>query len=70
MNFFQYIIGILVIVSFTLGYKIIFRTSLRNPATADLKTGRRTLGIDEIKQLDAYYNQPTWRRFLTYVQLW
>ena len=69
-NFFQYIIGILVIVSFTLAYKLIYRTKLRDPATADLKYGRRTLGIDEIKQLDEYYRQPTWRRFLTYVQLW
>lgn len=69
-SFFQDSIGILVIVSFTLAYKLIYRTKLRNPATADLKYGRRTLGIDEIKQLDDYYKQPAWRRFLTYVQLW
>ncbi|XEU97447.1 hypothetical protein FSHL1_002733 [Fusarium sambucinum] len=69
-NFFQYIIGILIIVGFTLGYKIIMRTPWRDLATADLKTGRRQLSIEEINELDAYYSMPKWRRFGTYVQLW
>ncbi|KIW90176.1 1-pyrroline-5-carboxylate dehydrogenase [Cladophialophora bantiana CBS 173.52] len=33
-------------------------------------TGRRTLAIEEINQLDEYYKLSKWRRFLTYVQLW
>ncbi|KAF5001027.1 hypothetical protein FGRMN_1312 [Fusarium graminum] len=69
-NFFQYMIGVLVIFGFTVGYKIIYRTPWRNPATADCLTGRRHLSVDEIKQLDDYYSLPKWRRFLTYVQLW
>ncbi|KAF5606238.1 amino acid transport GAP1 [Fusarium pseudocircinatum] len=69
-NFFQYMIGVLVIFGFTAGYKVIFRTPWRDPATADCLTGRRHLSVDEIKQLDEYYAKPKWRRFLTYVQLW
>jgi amino acid transporter len=63
-------IGVVVIFGFTLGYKVIFRTPWRNAATADCLTGRRHLSVEEIKQLDEYYAQPKWRRFLTYVQLW
>ncbi|KAI8668783.1 AA-permease domain-containing protein [Fusarium keratoplasticum] len=69
-NFFQYMIGVLVIFGFTLGYKIIYRTPWRDPATADCQTGRRPLSAEEITQLDEYYRMPKWRRFLTYVQLW
>lgn len=63
-------IGIIIICSFTLAYKIIMRTPWRDPKTADLVTGRRTLNEAEISQLDAYYSMPRWRRFGTYVQLW
>ncbi|OQD89901.1 hypothetical protein PENANT_c002G07102 [Penicillium antarcticum] len=69
-NFFQYILGLLLIFGFTIGYKIIFRTPWRDAKTADLSTGRRPLSDDEIAMLDEYYRQPSWRRFLTYVQLW
>ncbi|KAJ5773732.1 hypothetical protein N7457_008628 [Penicillium paradoxum] len=69
-NFFQYILGLLLIVTFTIGYKVIYRTPWRDPRTADCKTGRRPLGPDEIAVLDKYYRQPAWRRFLTYVQIW
>ncbi|KAJ5771069.1 uncharacterized protein N7511_003120 [Penicillium nucicola] len=69
-NFFQYLLGLLLIFGFTIGYKIIFRTPWRNSKTADLTTGRRPLSADEISMLDNYYRQPAWRRFLTYVQLW
>lgn len=69
-TFFQYIIGLLIIVGFTLGYKLIRRTPFRDPKTADLITGRRILTAEEIKYLDDYYAQPKWRRFGTYVQLW
>ncbi|CAG8180173.1 unnamed protein product [Penicillium salamii] len=69
-NFFQYILGILIIFSFTLAYKLIYRTPWRDPKTADCTTGRRPLSTEEIAMLDSYYRQPAWRRFLTYVQLW
>ncbi|KAM5341572.1 hypothetical protein ACJ41O_014603 [Fusarium nematophilum] len=69
-NFFQYTFGILIIVVFTAAYKLILRTPWRDPATADLVTGRRHLSTEEINELDAYYSMPTWRRFGTYVQLW
>jgi yeast amino acid transporter len=69
-NFFQYMLGILIILFFSLVYKLAMRTHWRDPKTADLVTGRRTLGMDEIKQLDEYYQMPKWRRFLTYAQLW
>ncbi|KAK5045655.1 hypothetical protein LTR84_009024 [Exophiala bonariae] len=69
-TFFQYIIGLLIIVGFTLAYKLIMRTEWRDPKTADLITGRRILTAQEIKYLDDYYAMPKWRRFGTYVQLW
>ncbi|KAE9581595.1 Amino-acid permease GAP3 [Colletotrichum fructicola] len=69
-NFFQYMIGFLVIVVFTIGYKVIYRTPWRDPNTADCVTGRRNLSVEEINQLDDYYKMSRWRRFLTYVQLW
>lgn len=69
-NFFQYMLGILIIVSFTAIYKLVFKTPWRDPKTADLITGRRQLSFEETQQLDTYYSQPKWRRFLTYVQLW
>ena len=69
-NFFQYTIGIILIVVLTVGYKLIFRTPWRDPKTADCTTGRRKLTAEDILQLDKYYAQPGWRRFLTYVKLW
>lgn len=69
-NFFQYMIGVFVIAGFTIGYKLICRTPWRDPATADLKTGRRTMKVKEINQLDDYYRLSKFRRFLTYIQLW
>lgn len=69
-NFFEYMLGFFIIAGFTLGYKLIYRTPWRDPKTADLHTGRRPLGEEEILQLDRYYAQPMWRRFMTYVQLW
>lgn len=69
-GFFQYNLGLLMIVGCTLLYKVIMRTKLVDPRTADLVHGRRTLSVEEIKELDAYYGMSRWRRFLTYVQLW
>ena len=69
-SFFQYMIGLLLIICTGLGYKIIFRTRLRDPATVDLKTGRRPLGVEKIRMLDEYYALPPWRRLWAYVKLW
>ena len=63
-------IGLLLIVFSGIGYKIIFRTKLRDPATVDLRTGRRTLGEEEIFALDAYYAQSNLKKFYSFVQLW
>ncbi|KAF3006960.1 hypothetical protein E8E14_004184 [Neopestalotiopsis sp. 37M] len=70
INFFQYTVGFWLIIVFTAGYKLIFRTPWRDPKTADCITGRRRLGVEEITQLDEYYKMPAWRRGFTYVQLW
>ncbi|CAF9911335.1 MAG: hypothetical protein HETSPECPRED_000303 [Heterodermia speciosa] len=69
-NFFQYTIGIILIFTLTIGYKLVFKTPWRDPETADCLTGRRKLTPEDIRQLDKYYAQPGWRRFLTYVKLW
>lgn len=69
-NFFQYTIGIILIVVFAVVYKLVMRTPWRDPAKADLVTGRRPLTVEELQQLDSYYALPTWRRLWTYVKLW
>jgi yeast amino acid transporter len=68
--FFSYTIGVVLIVTASLGYKLIMRTKFRDVKTADLITGRRILTNEEIIFLDQYYELPKWRRFTTYVQLW
>ena len=69
-NFFEYMIGIIIIVGFTGAFKLIMKTQWRDPKTADLVTGRRTLSEEELHQLREYYAQPAWKRFGTYAQLW
>ncbi|KAL4910982.1 hypothetical protein BDW74DRAFT_184559 [Aspergillus multicolor] len=68
--FFQYMFGIILIVFTALGYKLIYRTKIRDPRTVDLQTGRRHLGLVEIKELDDYKTMPRWRKFASFVQLW
>lgn len=51
-------------------YKIVFRTEWRNPATADLDTGRAVLTAEEIRRLDMYYEMPRWRRVGGYFRVW
>ncbi|KAF2092306.1 hypothetical protein K490DRAFT_33007 [Saccharata proteae CBS 121410] len=69
-SFFEYMIGVVITVSATLFYKLAFGTRMRDPRTADLKTGRRTLGADELRGLDAYYAKAGWRRLGSYLQIW
>ncbi|CAI7602363.1 unnamed protein product [Penicillium palitans] len=68
--FFQYMFGLILIVFSTIAYKLIYRTKLRDPRTVDLQTGRRTLGTEEILELDKYEQMPSWRKFVTFIQLW
>ncbi|RDW85811.1 putative amino acid permease [Coleophoma crateriformis] len=68
--FFEYLIGLLLILVSGVGYKLIFKTKLRDPKTADLQTGRRPLSTTDVEILDAYNGQPAWRRFITFIQLW
>jgi amino acid transporter len=63
-------IGVVIVLTFTFAYKIIYKTKIRDPKTADLRTGRRTLGKEEIDMLNEYYGRSTIKRFWTYVQLW
>jgi amino acid transporter len=63
-------IGLLLIVIFTVAYKLIVRTKWQSPKTADLQTGRNTLRPDEVEFLDNYYSAPWWRRLGTYVSLY
>lgn len=69
-SFFQYMIGLFLIIFTGLGYKIVFRTKLRDPATVDLHSGRRPLSVEEIKMMDEYYAQPSRRRLWEYIKLW
>ncbi|KAI2831615.1 hypothetical protein CBS147320_5169 [Aspergillus niger] len=69
-NFFSYTIGLILIIAATVMYKIVFRTEWRNPATADLDTGRAVLAAEEIRRLDVYYEMPRWRRVGGYFRVW
>ncbi|KAK2776687.1 hypothetical protein FQN52_003434 [Onygenales sp. PD_12] len=69
-NFFEYFIGMVLIVAFTIIYKLGMRTKLVDPATADIVTGYRPLPAEEIIMLDNYYSRPRWRRFGAYFKLW
>jgi amino acid transporter len=60
----------LVIILFTVGYKVILRTKWQSADTADLVTGRHIIDDDELAMLDAYYRRPLWRRVATYLSLW
>ncbi|CAJ0555429.1 Ff.00g054940.m01.CDS01 [Fusarium sp. VM40] len=69
-NFFQNMIGLLMIIIFTVAYKLIMRTKWQSSKTADLQTGRNKLRPDEIEFLNGYYSAPWWRRLGTYVSLY
>lgn len=69
-NFFQYMIGVVLVMGSGLIYKIVFITKIRDVNIVDLQTGRRPIVGAELDMLNKYYAQPSWKRFLTYVQLW
>ncbi|KAL3477798.1 amino acid permease/ SLC12A domain-containing protein [Aspergillus californicus] len=69
-TFFSNIIGILLIGVPMVIYKVVLKTKWRNPATADMVTGRRELSAEEITLMDKHYSRPLWRRIGTYMRLW
>uniref|UniRef100_A0A093V6F9 Putative amino-acid permease n=1 Tax=Talaromyces marneffei PM1 TaxID=1077442 RepID=A0A093V6F9_TALMA len=50
--FFQYMFGLVLIFSTSIGYKLIFRTKIRDLRSVDLQTGRRPLSTRETQELD------------------
>lgn len=69
-NFFQYNIGLVIVIVFTIVHKLIYRTKFRSASSADLVTGRRTLRHDEVSMLREYYASPAWRRGIGYCKFW
>ncbi|KAL0259499.1 hypothetical protein SLS55_005236 [Diplodia seriata] len=69
-SFFQYVLGLILILTSYVGYKVIFRTKIRDLKTVDLQSDRRPLSEDDILELDAYYKQGMYRRFASYFTLW
>ncbi|KAF2138161.1 uncharacterized protein K452DRAFT_234977 [Aplosporella prunicola CBS 121167] len=69
-SFFQYVLGLILIITSTIGYKLIYRTEFRDVRTVDLVSGRRPLTESDIEELAAYYKQPIWRRFSSYFTIW
>jgi len=63
-------IGVVIVLVFSLAHKVIYRTKFRAASEVDLQSGRRTLQEPEIAMLKRYYDQPAWRRALTYVKFW
>ena len=66
--FFETMLCFPVFVTAFIGYKLWFRTKIQDPKTADLISGRRPITDEEYKFLDAYYAQPLWMRFVSYVR--
>lgn len=62
--------GAVLIIGSGLVYKVVFRTKLRDPKTADLQTGRRPLSPEEIVELDNYHKLSRWRKFYSFIQIW
>ncbi|KAF2650526.1 hypothetical protein K491DRAFT_720686 [Lophiostoma macrostomum CBS 122681] len=69
-SFFQYKIDLLLIATSGIGYKVLFRTKMRDSAKVGLQTGRRPLNAEEGFARDAYYGQSRVRRFYSFIQLW
>ncbi|KAL1650731.1 hypothetical protein SLS58_000849 [Diplodia intermedia] len=69
-SFFQYVLGLILILTSYVGYKVVFRTKIRDLKTVDLQSDRRPLSEDDILELDAYYKQGMYRRFASYFTLW
>jgi amino acid transporter len=62
--------GLVLIFGTAIGYKLIFRTKIRDLRSVDLQTGRRPLTTREIQELDGYEGMPRWRKIYSFVQLW
>lgn len=66
-NFFQTFLCVPLFLVLLVGYKVIRRTKLVDPAKADLHSGRRPLTAEDIAFLDHYYSQPMYKRIFSYV---
>jgi len=66
-NFFETFICVPLFIVLYVGYKIIFKTEIVDLNTADLVSGRRPLGAEDIAFLDAYYAKPWYKRAVTYI---
>lgn len=62
--------GLVLIFGTAIGYKLIFRTKIRDLRSVDLQTGRRLLTNREIQELKGYERMPRWRKIYSFVQLW
>ncbi|EFW99008.1 general amino acid permease [Grosmannia clavigera kw1407] len=65
--FFENMLCMPLFITAYVGYKIYFRTSVQDPKTADLHSGRRLMTEEELQMLDNYYAQPMYKRLLSYV---
>jgi amino acid transporter len=69
-TFFQYMLGVCMIIISYVGYKVIFKTKFRDPYTADLHTGRAVLSKEQLGELEKYKSMSRNKRFGTYIKLW
>jgi yeast amino acid transporter len=69
-SFFQYNLGVVLILGAGLGYKIIFDTKFRRLQEIDLVTGRARMTVDQRRELDDYRAMTRGKRLLTYIKLW
>ncbi|KAK8170415.1 AAT family amino acid transporter [Phyllosticta citribraziliensis] len=68
-SFFELFLTAPIFVVAFVGYKLVFRTKLVDPATADLVSGRRAVSEADMLALDAYAALPLWRRVVSYLQM-
>ncbi|XXH01235.1 hypothetical protein Hte_007589 [Hypoxylon texense] len=68
-GFFQTFLCVPLFIVLYVGHKLIYKTKIVDPATADLQSGRRPLSDEDIAFLDNYYSKPMYKRFLSYVTL-
>lgn len=69
-SFFKYNLGLILILGVYVGYKLIYRTKIRNLHDIDLTTGRRVMTEEQAKEVARYQAMPRSKRFATYIQLW
>ncbi|KAL3462743.1 proline-specific permease [Aspergillus heterothallicus] len=66
-DFFSTYLGVPLVVTVIVGYKLIFRTKFRRASEIDLATGYQPLSEENERFLDHYYSLPMWRRIWSYI---